>query len=77
MTKRIRRADDKAASNRRPARSTKPNLGAKTWGEIKTMIEAEGVTNDDPVFMVDIGPDPKKIFVSRDYVGQVEISDWA
>jgi hypothetical protein len=58
-----------------PPLISRPNIEVKTWGEIKAMIEAQGVTDADPVFMVDIGPDLERIFISRDYMGQVEIAD--
>ena len=75
MTKSAQRANGRAAGKQRAAEPTEPDIKVKTWGEIKAMIESQGVTDDDLIFMVDLGPAPEKVFVSRDYVGQVEISD--
>jgi len=47
----------------------------KTWGEIKALIEGQGVTDDDPIFLIDLGPNLEEVVVKRDYVGQIEISD--
>ncbi len=54
-------------------RTVVPHL--KTWGEIKSMISAAGVRDNDPVFMIDLGPDLPELFVSRDSDGCVEIAD--
>jgi hypothetical protein len=49
--------------------------GVRTWGEIKMMAREAGVADDDLVFMVDIGPNVDRIYVSRDINGFIEIGD--
>lgn len=44
----------------------------RTWGEIKRAIEAAGVKDAEPVFLIDIGPDAP-IQVDRDRYGWLEI----
>lgn len=45
----------------------------KTWGEIKALIDAK-ISDDSRIYMIDIGPNVDKVFVSTDEAG-VEITD--
>ncbi len=51
----------------------------KNWGDLKKMIESAGIKDDDIIFMVDIGPEVHKLFISKivniDGRNLVEISD--
>lgn len=46
----------------------------KTWGQIKQQVEARGVRDDTPVFLIDIGPGVEDVCVNIDRVG-AEIAD--
>ena len=46
----------------------------KTWGDIKKQIEDYGIQDNDPIFMIDIGPNNDTIVISKDFSG-VEIAD--
>lgn len=49
-----------------------------TWGELKALVEAGGVTDADPVFEIDLGPYAEKVVVRRDGLGvTVEDDPWA
>lgn len=39
----------------------------RTWGELKAMIEAAGVKDDDPVYGIDIGPYAGRVVVEREW----------
>jgi hypothetical protein len=75
MTRSARRNDSKVGRSKTRPPIPEFALGVKTWGEIKAQVEAQGVTDDDPIFLIDLGPDAEEVFVKRDYVGQIEISD--
>jgi hypothetical protein len=51
----------------------------QSWSQIKKMVEKAGVKDSDIIFMIDIGPDCKEIFIDRHVVSSkltmVEISD--
>lgn len=49
-------------------------IDVATWGEIKKMAEALGVTDDSKIFYIDIGPHFEKLYISKDKIG-VEIVD--
>ena len=51
-----------------------PLRGLRTWGKIKEMIDRV-VKNTDKVFLIDIGPQVNRLYISKDDLDMVEIGD--
>lgn len=51
---------------KQPKLPTKLPGDPKTWAEIKSLIEDAGVLDTDFVYLIDVGPDLKRIFINRD-----------
>ena len=46
----------------------------RSWGQIKRLVEEAGVTDDDLVYQIDIGPVLNNLYVDK-FEGMVEIGD--
>lgn len=62
-------------ARRQATRAAATKYSSITWGEFKALVERQGVTDRDNIFLIDVGPEKLPLFVSLDAYG-VEITDY-
>ncbi len=64
----------KTAIKKRRSKKPKSRELPATWGDFKRLVEEKGVCDSDCIYMIDIGPNTREVYVYKDESG-IEIAD--